>query len=303
MRKNKSSGDVVMWLSGYVIKLLVLLITIHLITNHCLYSAFDVLNTGARPYALGGAYSAISDDAYATNPAGFSSIEKFEISANYNNLYSVSDIENYYFSFVLPANKNVLGFSFHRLGISGIYYEDIYFLRYARAILEKTSLGLNFKFYGISAPGYETLDDILYKGEKIFSGYDIGFLYNLSDELKIAALGTDLNSPGYKLLASSPDSEKIKSDFIFAVCYTKFNKIVFTGEYQFFNSELRLGSEVSISDILFVRLGSNRNNFTGGIGIRISTSRKTLTQFDFGFAMHRTLGLSYQISTIFRWGK
>jgi len=40
MKKNKSSGYVVMWLSGYVIKLLVLLITIHLITNHCLYATW-----------------------------------------------------------------------------------------------------------------------------------------------------------------------------------------------------------------------------------------------------------------------
>ncbi len=286
-----------------IIKVLLFTLYSLLFTIHYLYGAFDILNTGARPYALGSAYSAISDDAYAINPAGLSSIKEFEISANYNNLYSINDIENYHFSFVLPVTRNIFGFSFLRNGISGIYYEDTYFLKYGRSIFERTSLGLNFKFYSLSAPGYEKLDDSLYKGPAIFSGYDIGFLHNLSDEFKIAILGTDINSSGFKLLSSTPESEKIKSDFILAICYTKSEKIILTTEYQFFNSEFRIGGEVSISEILFVRLGSNRNNFTGGTGIKINTSQKTSAQFDFGFAMHRTLGLSYQISMIFRWSR
>ena len=267
------------------------------------YPAFNVLNTGARPFAMGNAYSAISDDAYAVNPAGLSWIEELQVSTNYNSMYSVHDIENYYWAFIMPVKDATMGVSFLRAGISGAYYEDTYFLRFSRGLSPIISLGVNFKLFSVSAPGYGSTGDPLYKGPKTFSGYDVGFYYGRDREFRFAVLGMNLNSPGYKLLESSPSPERLNADFIFAGVYTLFDKMIFSAEYQLVDAELRLGSEVSIADLLFVRLGTNRNNWTGGAGIRPGAIKNVSLQFDMGFAMHRTLGMSYQASTIVRWSK
>ena len=61
---------------------------------------------GPRAIALGGAYSALADDASAIfwNPAGLAGIGHQEIAGSYANLYA-ADIKDSYLAFVLPVSS------------------------------------------------------------------------------------------------------------------------------------------------------------------------------------------------------
>ena len=105
-------------------------------------SLLDTYRIGARPFAMGGAYTAVSDDAFALlyNPAGLTQIEKSEIIFGIQHLKL--DIENEYetwntatsnsytslghLAMTAPAgsygNNMVLGFGVFRVGNSNIEY-------------------------------------------------------------------------------------------------------------------------------------------------------------------------------------
>jgi len=96
--------------------------------------------TGARPLAMGGAFTAVSDDAFALiyNPAGLAQIRREELSLGFHHLrnenssrYTISTTENSYnsttfghLSFVYPfptyRGALVLGFGIFKVGSSDI---------------------------------------------------------------------------------------------------------------------------------------------------------------------------------------
>ncbi len=105
-------------------------------------SLLDTYRIGARPFAMGGAYTAVSDDAFALlfNPAGLTQIEKSEIIFGVQHLKL--DVENEYetwnaatsnaytsfghLAITAPVgsygNNMVLGFGVFRVGNSDIEY-------------------------------------------------------------------------------------------------------------------------------------------------------------------------------------
>ncbi|MBN2185510.1 MAG: hypothetical protein JW746_09295 [Candidatus Krumholzibacteriota bacterium] len=105
-------------------------------------SLLDTYRTGARPFAMGGAYTAVSDDAFALlfNPAGLTQVEKSEITFGIQHLKLDIDNEyetwnsgssNSYTSFghlamTTPAGSYgrniVIGFGVFRVGSSDIEY-------------------------------------------------------------------------------------------------------------------------------------------------------------------------------------
>ena len=105
-------------------------------------SLLDTYRTGARPFAMGGAYTAVSDDAFALlfNPAGLTQVEKSEIVFGIQQLKLDIDNEyeswnagtsNSYTSFGHLAmanpvgsygNNMVIGFGVFRVGSSDVEY-------------------------------------------------------------------------------------------------------------------------------------------------------------------------------------
>ncbi|MEW6040100.1 MAG: hypothetical protein AB1633_01085 [Elusimicrobiota bacterium] len=277
-------------------------ISVFLISNLCLYAAFfDSINTGARQFALAGSYLAISDDAYATNPAGLGQISAHQVGASHNSIYDVSDLGDNLFSGVIHYGRGSVQVGLRRFGILGEYSEDTYLIGYGREVTDDFWAGFNYKVLGVSAPGYSKTGDNLYKGGSFSISFDIGLLIHFYNNFKFAFVLNNINSPEFKMLSSSPESEKLNMDAGAGLTYSIMENMLFSLEYWKISGDFKVGSEISISDAFFLRLGTNKNNFTGGIGTKFYVYKGMSAQIDFGFSSHRILGFSHQVSTIFRW--
>ena len=121
---------------------------------------------GARPLGMGGAFTAIADNADAPywNPAGLGKINKNEITTMQTKLST--DADHYYISYIRPALGGTLGISWIQVGLGSItetskevdehnevvnlsvfsYYSNAYLLSYGRELNERVSIGLTAKY-------------------------------------------------------------------------------------------------------------------------------------------------------------
>src|SRR5688572_4054370 len=111
-------------------------------------ASFEELPTGARAAGLGNAFTAVSDDVYATyyNPAGLVQLHRSEFTAFYSQLYSgLSDNSSIGRSFVAyghPTQKRgTFGFSYLSLSLAGLYSETSFAFSYAKAVKDRWNLG------------------------------------------------------------------------------------------------------------------------------------------------------------------
>jgi len=121
---------------------------------------------GARPLGMGGAFTAIADNADAPywNPAGLSQIKQQEINTMQTKLST--DTDHYYISYVRPLGKGTLGISWIQVGIGTItqtaatpdawnevqnisvfsYFSNAYMLSYGLPLNPNISFGLTAKY-------------------------------------------------------------------------------------------------------------------------------------------------------------
>jgi len=122
---------------------------------------------GARPLGMGGAFTAIADNADAPywNPAGLGSLNKNEITTMQTKLST--DADHYYVSYVRPAWGGTLGISWIQIGLGSItetskevdpdtnevinlsvfsYFSNAYLVSYGRELNDRVSVGLTAKY-------------------------------------------------------------------------------------------------------------------------------------------------------------
>jgi hypothetical protein len=144
---------------------------------------------GARPLGMGGAFTAVADNADAPywNPAGLGWVKDSEITTMQTKLST--DADHYYISYVQPALGGTLGVSWIQVGLGSItqtssevdkynevqnlsifsYFSNAYMFSYGRNLNEHVSIGLTGKYltsdmFGISqgqAWGYSVTPGIL----------------------------------------------------------------------------------------------------------------------------------------------
>jgi hypothetical protein len=114
---------------------------------------------------MGGAYTSIASDASALywNPAGISSLEKYQAFFNYSNLFSDLDINLNYFAFVIPAEDigsfgiSVTALDYGDMDVTTEYYPEgtgekfsagsyAFGLSYAKSLTEWFSAGITVKY-------------------------------------------------------------------------------------------------------------------------------------------------------------
>jgi len=173
-------------------------------------AAFLDIPVGGGPAALGAAYTALANDAYAAtyNPAGLGTLESTQFSGQH--LSYLDSIHFEYLSFGVPLSRaqscsspascpgSALGGSIQYLGtgdINGLeadgttphdfsnYYAS-YNLSYGKSLNDKLSLGLTGKL--ISAK----LDDVSASAYAV----DLGTMYKLEKNLTLAATVTNIGS-------------------------------------------------------------------------------------------------------------
>lgn len=154
---------------------------------------------GARPLGMGGAFTAISNNADAPywNPAGLGFVDHNEITSMQTKLST--DADHYYVSYVRPAFGGTLGISWIQVGLGNItetssevdsnnevvglsvfsYFSNAYLVSYGKKLNDNLSLGLTAKYLtsdmfqieGGQASGYSVTPGLLVKLAK---GWSLG---------------------------------------------------------------------------------------------------------------------------------
>lgn len=202
------------------------------------HAAFDEFSIGVRPAALGGAFTAISDDANAVfyNPAGLYRIEKNEFLASYGRLYfgldDDSNISTSLISYVNPFGKHgTAGLGMYSLQLIGLYSEKMISFSYSLRIVPKLGFGLTMKSlshkYGSDIYTKNAIDDsgnLLGEADPVFSqgnsksklSSDIGIFYRPDAKYNLGFTMQNINSPDIGL----KETDKVEKVYRTGFAYT-----------------------------------------------------------------------------------
>lgn len=187
----------------------------------CLYGAFEDLSTGVRAAAMGGAFSAISDDANGIfyNPAGLYLAKNNEFTATYGRIHmgldDGSNISDSIIVYINPFGKyGTAGIGMHSLSLSGLYSEKEILFSYGMRVIPKLGVGLTMKSlsheYGSDIYTEDALDDtgnssgiadpVFAEGKEVSKlSTDLGIFYRPDIKYNIGFVMQNLNSPDITL--------------------------------------------------------------------------------------------------------
>jgi len=105
-------------------------------------AAFEYVQVGARPAALGGAYCALSDDAHGTwhNPAGAGWSQRRAIALSFSRPFGLAELDTRELSLLQPVLGWILGLHARHFG-GGLYRESTVGMSCAHRFLEGLSAG------------------------------------------------------------------------------------------------------------------------------------------------------------------
>ncbi|MFA5034846.1 MAG: hypothetical protein WC500_03610 [Candidatus Margulisiibacteriota bacterium] len=249
-----------------------------------------VLNAGvgARPLAMGGAFTAVADNADAPywNPAGLGFISSQEITSSQTRLST--DADHYYLSYVFPALGGTVGLSWIQIGLGNIaqtsnevdihnevqnlslfsYFSSAYLFSYGKKLNDYIAFGLTVKYlssemFGISGGsgwGYSLTPGIMLRLAKypVTIGFKIDELINTQQW----GTGTVENvSPKARLgLSWFPWSEsRVAVDI---------SQTVKSG----YSPEVATGFELTQGCVAY-RAGYNSSGLTAGFGFTVGHAR------------------------------
>jgi len=147
----------------------------------CPVSAYDGVPVGARPLAMGEAFSAVSGDANCLqwNPAALAYLTHKEFNSMYANLYDI-ELKNSYLTYASPWGDNAgVGVDWSRVSFDDaeLYYADdrmTFGLGYR--LMRDASIGVGARYYN---------QDIKLDNSSVGTGsawgFDLGLLYAFSD--------------------------------------------------------------------------------------------------------------------------
>lgn len=280
-------------------------------------ASFLDIPVGAGPAALGSAYTALANDAYAPiyNPAGLGFLSSTQLTAQH---LSFLQSMNYEFgSFVIPLGHSqdddkptkALGTSIQYLGSGDIAGTDpagnpigsfttnytAYSLAYGQKLTDKLSLGLtgkaiNAKIADVSATAYAA---------------DLGSLYQVTDNLKLAATYTNLGS---KLTFSSQD-DSLPEAFHLGAAYQIQNHLRTTLEGVYSKTGLvsgRFGAEWTPIEAISLRAGyrtDTTNQLSAMAGMTVGLGVHVFGQeFSYAWLPYGDLGDTQYFSLLLKFG-
>ena len=273
-------------------------------------AAFLEIPVGARPAALGSAYSALATDAYAPtwNPAGLGFVDSCQVATQY--LSYVESMNDEYASVVYPLRPGkTFGASLQYLGTGDIPETQVggassgnfsshyaaYALAYGQAWTDRLSFGLagkliNAQISDVSANAYVV---------------DLGSLYQYRRNLSFAATLTNLGTA----LNFLSEGDSLPLAFHLAAAYIPSPPWTTTVEGvlpQAGSPSIRLGGEWRPLDTVSLRMGFRTDNlqdlsplagFSMGVGIHLWGQN-----LDYAWVPLGSLGNTQYISLVFSFG-
>jgi hypothetical protein len=265
--------------------------------------AFDTIPSGARAVGMGGAYTAVADDANSVvwNPAGLAGVRHPQIAVNHVDVQTLGLLYYDQFIYAQPfVYRNAIAASWFRLGTTGLvtafnYAENTFILTYQQnmqALVPNLSLGLNIKVlqvqYVNSAAGW---------------ALDLGGRYQLLPELALAVVAENLNNPELDWASGNADRVPANVRAGLAVYLTKDTVVSADADRLLAGkAQLHLGAEQALFDrLLALRAGVSYSQEEGrfmpsaGLGVHIS-----FLELAYAYASHYDFDGSHILSL--NWG-
>jgi len=273
---------------------------------------FLKIGVSARGTAMGGAFTAIANDATATywNPAGMVDITRTDISLSYT--WWPADIKLNYATgtFTLPFVPGTWGLSARALTMDPQVVRTVYLpegtgeqfdagdmsfgLSYAKFFTDKFSSGgtVHYIHSGLAEKSVDTF------------AFDFGLIYRIG--LWGMRLGMMIQSLGGEV-EYDDRSSKMPTMFKVAMAATPYSQGVnsLQGVFEFAHpsdnqERINLGAEYGFNQFFFLRggynLGTDSEGLSAGMGLRIDTSQTSDLTFDYAWNDFDFLGDVHRIS-------
>ncbi|MBD3182110.1 PorV/PorQ family protein [Candidatus Poribacteria bacterium] len=249
------------------------------------------IGVGARPLGMGGAFTALSDDATASywNAAGLEQIKRPQFSCMYS-LMSMDRTLNIA-TYAQPIGEiGTLGFGWLNYGVRDIDGRDISgnptgsFSDSENAFT--ISLGKDLSSILLVGGSFKFLYHKLASQQATGYGFDVGVILKLGESIKIGGKIQDINSK-----IQWDTESKLEEEFPIT---TRFGISILPKEIPFIfsadveknskqNNKYHVGAEYWFISSLAVRFGYNKRNFTAGVTVVIPITSVDL-QLDYALA-------------------
>lgn len=256
------------------------------------YSQFELLDVGAKPIALGGAFTSLANNSNAVyyNPAGISQLPFREISIFYSPApFGLKELANGSINYVEPTKYGAFGLSAKSYGFE-LYKEITATLSYANNYKKKIYYGANFNYYNLKIQNY---------GSDATFGIDIGVLAYLTDFLRWGFSAYNLNRPSI-----GTQNDKLPQVYRtgLSVQLPSRNDVNFILDFEKdtrYTATVKAGIEYTLYNMVDLRagIGTEPTKFSAGIGFYYS-----MFEIDYGFYNHQDLGLTHQGTVTINFG-
>jgi hypothetical protein len=248
------------------------------------YSQFELLDIGAKPTSLGGAFTSLANNSNAVyyNPAGISQMPFREVSIFYSPApFGLKELANGSLNFVEPTKFGAFGLSAKTYGFE-LYKEITATLTYANNYKKKIYYGANVNYYNLKIQNY---------GSASTFGIDLGVLAYLTDFLRWGFSACNLNRP-----TIGTQNDKLPQVYRTGVSVqipsrNDVNFVLDVEKDTRYTASVKAGVEYTLYNMVDLRagVGTEPTKFSGGIGFFYS-----MFEIDYGFYNHQDLGLTHQ---------
>ncbi|MBT7787641.1 MAG: PorV/PorQ family protein [Calditrichaeota bacterium] len=289
---------------------------------------FMATGGGARPLGMGGAYTALSEDAYAIfwNPAGLNSIRHPQLGLMHSERFA-GEVDYDVAGIALPQPDNsVIGFGIIRLGVNNIPFTRLEnpgepISEDNRVEVDKIVTEGEYAFYAAKSGQFRNWSwgvapKLVFKHigseqQAYGLGFDAGILGRPIEKLPITAGLAVRDVLGTVIAWDTGHTEVIVSTIRFGIA-AKINlpaleakiipvadvdyRLEAIGESNAFASHI--GLEYLIRDSIGLRIGSDDGELTFGGGLNLNP-----LSIDYAFIDHDALGETHRVSITAHWNR
>ncbi|HMQ80411.1 MAG TPA: hypothetical protein PKE39_07255 [Ignavibacteria bacterium] len=246
------------------------------------YSQFELIDIGAKPISLGGAFTSLANNSNAVyyNPAGISQIPFREVSVFYSPApFGLKELANGSVNYVEPTKFGAFGLSAKTYGFE-LYKEITVTATYSNNYKKKIFYGANINYYNLKIQNY---------GSASTFGIDIGGLAYLTDFLRWGFAAFNLNRP--KIGTQDDKLPQVYRTGVSIQPRKELNFVLDVEKDTRYTASVKAGVEYSLYDMIDLRagIGTEPTKFSGGVGLYYS-----IFEIDYGFYNHQDLGLTHQ---------